>query len=103
MQKMHKEDNNMSFVFAGSYAAFYHECFKMVDTLIQHFEKNTHGLNPHATPYAPRKEVDKVDRKEEDQQNIKELTNLWKVMILNGKVYPIASSRRMRMVMQMQL
>ena len=63
-QNTYEEHNKMSLVFVGSYAAFHYQYFKMVDALIQHFEKNTHGLNPHAMPYAPRKEVDKVDKKE---------------------------------------
>ena len=35
-----KEDEAMSFVFAGSCMAFHHQSFKMVDTLTHHIEKN---------------------------------------------------------------
>ena len=63
-------------MFSGSRAAFYHECFKMVDILMHHFERNIH-LNPHAKPYEPKQEVDEEDIKEENQkQQEKRITNL---------------------------
>ena len=55
----------MSLVFAGSCAAFHNQHFKMSDTLTHEFEQNIYGLNLHATPYASKKEVDKVDGKED--------------------------------------
>ena len=56
----------MSLVFAGSCAGFHHQYFKMTDMLIHHFKQNMHGLNLCATSYAPRKEVNEIDRKDEE-------------------------------------
>ena len=55
----------MSLVFTGACTAFHHQCFKMVDMLINHFEHTMFGLNPYAAPYVPRMEGNKVDAKEE--------------------------------------
>ena len=64
----------MSLVFAGSYTAFHHQCFKMVGILTHHFERHMHlnPLNPYAKPSEPKQEVDKKDVKEENQQQEKE-------------------------------
>ena len=66
----------MSLVFAGSHVAFHHQYFKIVDMLIHHFEKHMHGLNLRAKPYAHRKEEDKINRKEDNQQNHKRANKL---------------------------
>ena len=65
----------MSLVFAGACVAFNHQCFKMVDMLINHFEHNMCGLNPHATPCAHRTEGNKVEMKEEGQEPKHKRTN----------------------------
>ena len=58
----------MILVFTGECTAFHHQCFKMVDMLINHFEHSMCGLNPCAAPHVPRKEGNKVEIKEEDQE-----------------------------------
>ena len=58
----------MSLVFLGSYTAFHHQYFKMVDMLIHHFDMNMKKLNPCTKPYKPKKEVEEVNTKEEVQQ-----------------------------------
>ena len=44
--------------FEGQKNDFSHQHFKMVNVLINHFEQNTPGSNPHASPYVP---IEKVD------------------------------------------
>ena len=61
----------MSLVFVGSCTAIHHQCFKMVDMLIHHFEMNMKKLNPCAKPYEPKKEVEEVNANEEVQQKDK--------------------------------
>ena len=58
----------MSLVLAGSHIAFHHQHFKMVDVLIPSIENIMHRLNLHAALRVPRNEVDKVNRKDEEQQ-----------------------------------
>ena len=65
----------MSLVFTGACTAFHHQCFKMVDMLINHFEHNRCGLNPCAAPCAPRTEGNKVETKEEGQEPKHKRTN----------------------------
>ena len=46
----------MSLVFTGPYAAFHHQCVKMVNMLINYCEQNMSGLNPHAQPHVTLKQ-----------------------------------------------
>ena len=68
-------DNTMSLVFAGARTAFRYQHFKMVDMLINHFEHNVCGLNPHTAPHVPRAEGNKVETKEEGQEPKRKRTN----------------------------
>ena len=58
----------MSLVFAGPHAVFHHQHVKMVDILINHFEQQKQGLNPHATHHVHRNEEKKVDIDENNQE-----------------------------------
>ena len=58
----------MRLVFTAPHTVFHHQCVKMVNILINHFEQQKQGLNPHATPYVHRNEEKKVDKDENNQQ-----------------------------------
>ena len=47
----------MSLVFVGNYTSFHHQCFKMVDVLIHHYEQTKSRLNPYATPCSYKEQI----------------------------------------------
>ena len=39
--------------YSGPHTVFHHQCFQMVDMLMQCCRRSMHGLNPYALPYVP--------------------------------------------------
>ena len=44
---------SLEFAHAGPYTVAHHQCYQMVDLLMQYREKTMGGLNPCALPYVP--------------------------------------------------
>lgn len=88
----------MSLVFSGSCVAFHYQYFKMVGILTHRFEHQTHGLNPHAAPYAHRKEEKKVNGDEKINNSAHRQTNLRKEMISDSAFRLRSSLQEMQKV-----
>lgn len=75
----------MSLVFAGSYAAFHHQYFKMVDMMMHHFEQNMYGLNPHARSYVPaEQEYTEKNNNSRDEDSVENDTREEGIAMING-------------------
>ena len=54
---------------SGLHTVIHHQCYQMVDLLIQHFRRSMCGLNPYALPYMPQHKEDMNETEESKKTN----------------------------------
>ena len=68
-------------MFAGTHTEVHHQCFRMVDLLMRHFEQGLRTLNPCAEPCVPNRveEVKETSKNDVEMNELNEVNCDWKI------------------------